>query len=111
MDYSLEDVDVEFIIIGLVTAFNLLVIKAKFARKRYEDGILDLVLMLAVVVVFSGSYGGMVVAMIASLAISLYLFASPPTFTKNFKKSPALSEAKQRFQTELKERLKRDDLC
>lgn len=101
----------EFVIIGLVTAFNLLVIKAKFARKRYEDGTFDLVFMLTVVVLFSGSYGGMVVAMIASLAISLYLFASPPSFTKNFKKSPALSEAKQRFKSELKEKLKRDNLC
>lgn len=70
----------EFIIIGVVTAFNLLVIIKKVNKKRFEDAILDSFLFVTVVVLFSGSYAGMVVAMIASLIISLYLYKNPPKF-------------------------------
>jgi hypothetical protein len=75
----------EFIIIGLVSAFNLLVIKFKFDRKRYEDAILDLTLMIVLAVLFQGTYAGMVVAMVGSLVISIFLFLSPPTITNKFK--------------------------
>lgn len=71
----------EYLLIGLVSAFNLIVIKMKLERKRYEDAFFDLGLMAVLAYLFSGSYGGMVVAMVASLAISLYLFVSPPKFT------------------------------
>lgn len=74
----------EFIIIGVVTAFNLLVIVKKVNKKRYEDAILDTFLFITVVVLFSGSYAGMVVAMIASLIVSLYLYKNPPQFFSNF---------------------------
>ena len=68
----------EFIIIGLATAFNFIVIKAKLDRKRYEDAGFDFVLMCTLAVLFSGSYAGMVVAMVSSLVISIYLLFSPP---------------------------------
>lgn len=71
----------EYLLIGLVSAFNLIVIKMKLERKRYEDAFFDLGLMTVLAYLFAGSYGGMVVAMVASLAISLYLYVSPPKFT------------------------------
>lgn len=74
----------ELFVIGLVSAINLIIIKMKFERKRYEDGFFDLSLMAILVVLFSGSYAGMVVAMVASMFISLYLLASPPKFTKGW---------------------------
>lgn len=70
----------EFIIIAVVTAVNLIVIKLKVDRKRYEDAAFDFILFVTVTIIFSGTYSGMVVAMIASMIISIYLFASPPTF-------------------------------
>jgi uncharacterized membrane protein YqgA involved in biofilm formation len=73
----------EFLIIGIVSALNLIVITHKFKKGRYEDGIFDSILFGFMAVIFSGSYGGMVVAMISSLIISIYLWASPPKFFKN----------------------------
>lgn len=70
----------EFIIIGLVTALNLIVIIKKLQKNRKEDAILDAALFITVTILFSGSYAGMVVAMIASLVISIYLYANPPSF-------------------------------
>lgn len=73
----------EFLIIGIVSALNLIIIKMKFERNRYQDGLFDLTLMALLAFLFSGSYGGMVVAMVGSLAISFYLLVSPPKFTSN----------------------------
>jgi hypothetical protein len=70
----------EFVLIGLVTAINVLFIKKKFDLKRYEDGIFDLVLLVTITIVFSGSYGALVVGMVASLIISIAFYANPPNF-------------------------------
>jgi hypothetical protein len=70
----------EFVLIGLITAANLIFVKKKFELKRYEDGAFDLFLLIVITVIFGGSFGGLVVGMVASLAISMYLFASPPKF-------------------------------
>ena len=74
----------EFLIIGLATAFNFIVIKIKVEKKRYEDAGFDAAIFVAMTFLFSGSFGGMVVATIGSAVISLYLFASPPKFLKGF---------------------------
>lgn len=88
----------EFLIIGIVSALNLIVIVHKFKKGRTEDGIFDSVLFSLMAIMFSGSYGGMVVAMISSLIISIYLWTSPPTFFRNALKNPinkdAMSEVK-----------------
>jgi Ca2+/Na+ antiporter len=68
----------EFIIIGIVTALNFIVIKAKIERKRYEDAVFDFCMLIVLAFLFAGSYAGMVVAMTSSLVISLYLLFSPP---------------------------------
>lgn len=70
----------EFIIIGIVSALNLIVIIHKFKKGRTEDSVFDLTLFVVMASLFTGSYGGMVVAMISSLIISIYLWAYPPTF-------------------------------
>lgn len=72
----------EALLIGIVSAFNLLIIKMKLTRKRYEDAVFDVALMALLGYMFSGSYQGMVVAMVASLFISISFFVSPPTFIR-----------------------------
>jgi hypothetical protein len=78
----------EFLIIGVVSALNLIVIVHKFKKHRIEDGVFDSILFAVMAILFSGSYGGMVVAMISSLIISVYLWTSPPDFFKQAVKSP-----------------------
>lgn len=70
----------EYLLLGLVVAINFIVIKIKLDRKRWEDAIFDTLLMVVVLLLFSGSFAGLIVGSIASLLISIYFFASPPTF-------------------------------
>ena len=70
----------EFLIIGMAVAANIIIIKMKFDRKRYEDGTFDALLLALITIIFGGSYAGLVVGTIASCFISLYLFSSPPKF-------------------------------
>lgn len=70
----------EFLVLGLVVAVNFIIVKMKLDRKRWEDAIFDLVTMVIVLTMFSGSYAGLIVGSVASLFISLYFFASPPKF-------------------------------
>jgi hypothetical protein len=90
---------VEFLVIGIVTALNLIFIKMKFEKKRYEDGIFDLGILALLTVVFGGSFGGLVVGTVTSLVISIYLYSSPPKFV-----TPLVSKLK----TELQEAHKRN---
>ena len=91
-----------FVIIGIVTAVNMLIIISKIKRKRYEDAIFDVLFLITVAILFSGSYGGMVVAMIASMIISIYLYAYPPVFFREFINSTKTKKAKSKFTKNLK---------
>lgn len=73
----------EFLIIGIVSALNLIIIVSKFKTGRVEDGIFDTGLFAVLTLIFAGSYGGMVVAMIGSFIVSLYLYLRPPTFFRD----------------------------
>lgn len=91
----------EFIIIGLATALNFIVIKMKLERKRYEDAVFDFIMLITLATLFSGSYAGMVVAMVSSLVISAYLLFSPPKLASGFLqglkvKLQGLKDAKRR---------------
>lgn len=77
----------EFLLIGIVSALNLIIIIHKFKKSRVEDGIFDIVLFGLLVVLFSGSYSGMVVGMVASICVSAYLWFCPPTFFQKLKPS------------------------
>ena len=68
----------EFLIIGIAVFFNVMVLKIKFERERYADLSFDLVVLVALSLLFSGSFGGLVVATVASALMSLYLLAFPP---------------------------------
>lgn len=70
----------EFIVLGIALAFNLIVIKEKFERGRTEDAIMDLGLLGLIAFFFSGSYGALVIGTVASAFISIYLFVRPPRF-------------------------------
>jgi hypothetical protein len=80
----------EFLVIGCAVAFNFLVIKVKFEKKRFADGVLDVLLLAIITFLFSGSFGGLVVATVASAIISLFLLAFPPKLPSF--KPPSLSK-------------------
>lgn len=73
----------ELLIVGIITGFDILIIKWKWKHKRYEDAILDAIIGILIVLVFHGSLGGMVVGMIAALMISISFLISPPTLFTN----------------------------
>ena len=68
----------EFIVIGVAVFFNIAVIKWKYDKARYADALLDFVCLVAVSILFSGSYAALVVGTIASALVSIYLLVSPP---------------------------------
>ena len=66
------------LIIGIATAFILMVIKYKVEKERYLDAILDLFTLSILSFIFMGTYDGLVVSTIASAIISVYLYFVPP---------------------------------
>lgn len=68
------------IVIGIVTAFNLIIFKIKFEQGRYGDLALDFVTFAFLTAFFGHTLGGMMIAMIAGTLVSLYLFIFPPEF-------------------------------
>jgi uncharacterized membrane protein len=85
----------EYIIIAIAAIFNLIIIKVKLERKRYEDALFDGAVLFILSSVFAGTYGGMVIATIASAIGSLYLLACPPKFLNVVKDK--LKELKEDF--------------
>ena len=78
----------EFLLIGLATAFNLMIVKWKLEHKRWADAALDTVLLVILGFLFAGTFSGLVVATISSALISLFLIPFPPklpNFTKALK--------------------------
>ena len=67
-----------WLVIGVLTAFNLLIFKIKFEQGRYGDLLYDVSTFLVLNVIFGGTLGGMIVAMVASGIISVYLYFNPP---------------------------------
>lgn len=76
----------ELLIIGIVTALNLIVLKVKFEQERYADLALDVTAIVVLNVFFGGTLAGMTIAMIASAIISIFLYFNPP---KIFNDEPA----------------------
>jgi len=67
-----------WLIIGILTAFNILIFKIKFEQGRYGDLLYDIFAFLVLNMIFGGTLGGMIVAMVASGIISVYLYFNPP---------------------------------
>ena len=70
----------ELAILGIIAAFNFMIIFAKFKRRRFEDGIFDTIVFGLIMIMFGGSYAGLAVGTVASLFMSIYFLASPPEF-------------------------------
>ena len=87
----------EALLIGVAAAFNLLVVKLKFTKGRYEDAALDILALVFLSVLFGGTMGGMIIATIASAIISISLFFSPPTFTTSANTSTFIDEFKAKL--------------
>ena len=68
----------ELLIIGLVTAFNFIVIYWKFKKNRISDAVLDLSIFAVISFMFAGTISGLTVGMISSFVVSLYLLFNPP---------------------------------
>lgn len=66
------------VIMGIVSAFNLLIIKWKFEHGRTLDGVLDLASFVVICYLFSASTEALFVGMVASMVVSVYLLISPP---------------------------------
>jgi len=67
-----------YLLIGIAVSLNIIFILLKFKLGRTADATLDLVILICVMYVFTGSYGALVIGTIGSLIVSLYLFISPP---------------------------------
>lgn len=73
-----KGVNLEFVIMGIALAFNLLVIKWKYEKGRLGDATLDAACLFLITTFFSGTYSALVVGTIASAIISVYLYIFPP---------------------------------
>lgn len=67
---------------GIATAFSFTILLHKLRKKRIEDFLVDVVLLIILATLFSGSQGGLTIAMIASAIISGYLWFYPPNIFK-----------------------------
>ena len=66
------------LIIGAVSAINLIILKVKIDNKRYFDALIDLSAYIALVAFSGSTLGGLVIATSASLLVSVFLLVSPP---------------------------------
>lgn len=80
-------------IIGLATAFNILIIFKKIELKRYQDAAFDSAFLVLLTLVFGGSFAGMTVATISSAIISLYFLFNEPKFLSLTEEETQTSEA------------------
>lgn len=65
---------------GIVTFLNLAALKYKYEKGRTDDLIMDIGAIIILNYLFAGSLTGMLVAMTASLCMSIYLWFFPPKF-------------------------------
>ena len=64
------------------TVFNLVILIVKFKRRRYEDAILDVSLLVVVFWILKGSEMMLLIGIFSSLFVSIYLWFSPPSFIR-----------------------------
>ena len=68
----------EYLIMGIAAAFNLLIVYWKVSHNRVGDGVLDAIALVILSSIFGGTLGGMLVATVASAIVSLVLLINPP---------------------------------
>lgn len=64
------------LLVGCVTAFNLIILYIKFKRGRYGDMALDVLALSLLATYFGHTLLGIVIAMVASFIISILLLFS-----------------------------------
>ncbi len=74
----------ELIIIGILTAANFLILKIKAEKNRWADLAFDITVLAILSFLFSGTLGGLTIAMISSFLVSSYLYFYPPNLKKIF---------------------------
>lgn len=74
----------ELILIGLFTAANFLILKIKAEKNRWADLIFDITVLSVLSFLFSGTLGGLIIAMVGSFTVSVYLYFYPPDLKKIF---------------------------
>lgn len=72
------------IIIGIVTAANFLILKIKAEQNRWADLAFDITVLSILSFLFSGTLGGLTIAMVSSFVVSVYLYFYPPKISKIF---------------------------
>ncbi len=87
----------ELLIVGIITGFDILIIKWKWKHKRYEDATLDAIIFTLIIMIFHGSLGGMVVGMIAALMISISFLINPPTLFTNALSQSGILDVKSKL--------------
>lgn len=74
----------ELVVIGLITAANFLILKVKAEQNRWADLTFDIFVLSTLSFLFSGTLGGLTIAMVSSFAVSVYLYFFPPNLKKIF---------------------------
>lgn len=69
----------EFILFGVMTAFNFGIILSKIQKRQYLNAVIDAMIMVVICVLFSGSFAALATGMTASAIFSLYLIWKKPT--------------------------------
>ena len=75
----------QLLILGVFTAFNFLILKIKLENKRIADFLFDLGSFIVLTMIFGGTLGGMVIAMVAGFIISITLLIFPPKLFKDLR--------------------------
>ena len=70
----------EFIVMGIALAFNILVVLWKFTHNRVGNAMVDGALLIAVAMLFSSSTALLIIGTIGSALVSLYLLIFPIQF-------------------------------
>ena len=70
------------LIATLATVLDILFVLIKFRLKRYADGFLDAILIIAVFMILKGSELILLVGIFSSLVVSIYLWFAPPKLIK-----------------------------
>ena len=74
----------DLLIIGIVTAANFIILKIKAEQNRWADLLFDIFVLSVLSFLFSGTLGGLTIAMISSFTVSVYLYFYPPDIKKIF---------------------------
>ena len=76
---------IEIFILSIFVILNFIILRIKIDKKRFADTIVDLSVMLFLTFLFSGTYKGMIVAMISGFVFSVYLYFYPISLKDYFK--------------------------